>query len=537
MSFKQNERINTLGKGAGWLGILTAAASLIAYEVNPAWRIYVNVALILSLALLVFFFTVHFEALKSFSARRSTKLGLNSVLMVLIFLAILGILNFISSRHHARFDFSETEAFTLAPQTLQVLKNLGRDVRILAFVSDQSRSRASIKDLLSNYGYHSARISYSLIDPDKKPSVTKQYGITQYDTLVLESEKQATQVKTVNEQEVTNAIIRISKDQQRKIRFLEDHGEHSLADTEKGGYSLARDGLLKQGFEIGSLSLLEEGKVPDDTAVLVIAGPQKGFLPQEKAALLDYLSRNGKVLLLLDPNETTNLDDLLSRWGIKMGRGLIIDTRSRLLGGDFTIPVVIQYPSHEVTQNFNLATFFPVSQAVNFDPSRASEFEFKPLAQTSEDSWSKTHFRSGQMNFNPAEDVRGPLTLAAVVTWKPRSAEPHDHDTPPGSETPEADKREAEKNIEQAVLVVFGDSDFAANAPFNFSGNGDLFLNTVSWLAQEKNLISIRPKEPRFTPLFLSRSQGKLLMVVSLLLLPSAVVVTGLLIWRRRRHL
>jgi ABC-type uncharacterized transport system involved in gliding motility auxiliary subunit len=162
------------------------------------------------------------------------------------------------------------------------------------------------------------------------------------------------------------------------------------------------------------------------------------------------------------------------------------------------------------------------------------EFEFQFLAKTSERSWSKTNFRSRQLNFNPAEDVRGPLTLAAVVTRKPKGGapEPHGHDEPAEPGAGESGTGES-----QPTLIVFGDSDFAANGSFNFSGNGDLFLNTVAWLAQEKGLISIRPKETRFTPLFLSQAQGKVLMYVSLLFLPASVFITGIAIWKRRRRL
>jgi gliding motility-associatede transport system auxiliary component len=526
--------LNTFSKIAGWAGVLAAIGGFIVYQINPALRPYVTLAELAALGLLVFFFIIHFEALKSFSARRSTKLGLNSILMVLIFISILGIFNFISSRHHLQFDLSETEAFTLAPQTLQVLKDLNRDVKILAFVSDQGRGRSEVKDLLSSYSYHNPRVTYTLIDPDKKPAIAKQYGITQYDTLVLESGKQQTQVKTANEQELTNAIIRIGKDEHRKVLFLENHGEHSLSDTEKTGYSRVKDSLEKQGFDVAALSLLEQGKVPDGTAVVVVAGPRKGFLPQEKAALAAYLSSNGKVLLLLDPDVETDLNDFLAQWGVRMGKGLIIDTFSRLLGGDFTIPVVTSYPANEITQNFNLATFFPVSQSVNFDSSRASEFDYKPFARTSENSWSKARPAADRLNFNPAEDIRGPLTLAAVVTRKPKSgsSDQHTHESPPGGESADHSADEP-----QATLVVFGDSDFAANGSFNFSGNGDLFLNTVTWLAQEKGLISIRPKEAHFTPLFLSRSQGQVLMYVSLLFLPAAVFITGITVWKRRRRL
>ena len=523
-------RINAVSKGAGWLGLVTGLTSLMVYEADPALGLYSTIGLAVALVLLVFFFFVHFEALKSLSTKRSTRLGLNSILMVVIFVSILGILNFLSNRHHIRFDFSETGRFTLAPQTLQVLKGLEQDVEILAFVSEQSPTRAGIKDLLDNYSYYTPRISHTFIDPDKKPSISKQYGITQYDTLVFESGKQETQIKTVSEQEVTNALIRVSKEIQQRILFLEDHGEHSPADTERSGFSRVRISLQKQGFEVGALSLLEEGRVPENTAVLVIAGPQKDFLPLEKAALSDYLSEKGKVLMLLNPDTPVNLNDLLSQWGIRMVKGLVVDSLSRLLGGDFTIPVVSNYPPHEITENFNLATFFPVSQAIDFDQTRAVEYDFKPLAVTSDNSWSKTNPNRGNLNFDPAEDVRGPLTLAALVTRKARlegSGDPEHSAIRPG---PAPDPG-------QPMLAIFGDSDFATNASFAFSGNGDLFLNTVIWLAQEKNLVSIRPKEPQFTPLFLTRAQGKVLMYISILLLPAAIMITGWVISRRRRRL
>ncbi len=531
------ERMKWVAKISGGSGLAAAAAAFILFEFNPSWRIAITLLLILSAGLLVLFFRLRFESLKSFSTRRSTKLGFNSVLMVAIILSILIILNFISSRHPFRMDFSETERFTLAPQTLLVLKNLERDVRIMAFVSEQGRTRPQIEDLMNNYRYHTSHISFTLIDPDKKPAIAKQYGITQYDTLVLESGQQETQVKSATEQELTNAIIRVSKDERRKILFLEDHGEHSPADPEKAGYSQVREALQKQGFEIESLSLLEQGTVPEGTSVLVIAGPQKGILPQEKSALSEYLSKGGKVLLLLDPDVPARMDDFLSEWGVKMGQGVIIDTLSRLLGGDFTIPVVTQYPPHEITQEFHLATFFPVSQGIEFDNGRAAEIEFMPLANSGDNSWMKRNLRSGQLNFNPAEDIRGPLTIAAVLTRRARASDAQAHDPESDSGIPGTVPDETGRDPSRPTLVLFGDSDFAANASFNFSGNGDLLLNTINWLAQEKGLISIRPKEPSFTPLFLTSSQGKILMYVSLILLPGATVIAGIFIRRRRRHL
>lgn len=523
MKVRKDNLIDRISRISGWLGLLTALIALMVHEIQPAFRPYTTAALILSTGLLVFFFIIHFESLKNLSAKRSARHGANSALMVVIIAGILGILNFLSAQHHTMVDLSETQRFTLAPQSFQILQNLDREVRIIAFVSDQGRSKPAIRDLLNNFRYTNPMVSFSFVDPDKKPSVTKQYGITQYDTLVFESGNQSAQIKVVNEQEITNAIIRVSRDAKRKILFVTGHGEHSLNDAERNGYTLVKENLEKQGFEVGEISLLQEARVPEDTSLLVIAGPQRPYLPEEVRVLTDFLDSPGKILLLADPNERSGLNPLLSEWGVTFQGGVIIDTLSRLFGGDFTIPVVNSYPDHEVTKGFNLATFFPLAQGIEFDTSRAAEYDFTPLAQTSGNSWAKLRIpEDGQIRFNPGEDKKGPLTIGATLSRKPKTGDS------PSTPLEEQDR---------PVLTIFGDSDFASNSSFHFSGNGDLFMNTVSWMAEEKNLISIRPKENSFSPLFLSRTQGRILMYSSLIIIPSAILIAGFTVWKRRRRL
>src|SRR3970282_1917256 len=115
------------------------------------------------LVLLTLFLLTHFEMLKTFSARRSTKFGANSVLMVLIFVAILSILNFILWRHDARIDLSGSGAFTLSPQTVNILKNLKGEVKISGFFAERSNVRNQAKDLFENYQHQSPKIKYELI--------------------------------------------------------------------------------------------------------------------------------------------------------------------------------------------------------------------------------------------------------------------------------------------------------------------------------------------------------------------------------------
>ena len=517
--------IKKLSVTAGWLGAGLSVAGLILFSVRPEWALLVTSLELTALVLLIFFFTIHFETVKNFSTRRSTKLGFNSLLMTILFVSILGIINFIASRHNQRLDLSEIKRFTLAPQTVKLLEKLDRKVKVTGFTQSQTQSKDRIKDLLDSYTYHTDLISYELVDPDKKPAIAKRYGITQYGTLVLESGTQETQIKDVSEQELTNAIIRVSRDAKRSVLFLKEHGEHRLDDTDKGGYSQAKEALEKQGYEVRTLSLLQEGKVPENTSVLVIAGAQKPFLPGEITAMTSYLERGGKLLALSDPQTETNLEELLRPWGIRLGKGIIIDTVSRLFGGDFTVPIVNTYPSNEITQGFNLATFFPVAQTIVFESSRP-ELEFHEIAKTTPNSWLKTNLSTQDLKFDAEEDIQGPLTIAGLVTWEITEDNVND-----------AEEESSDISKKEGNLAVFGDSDFASNGTFYFSGNGDLFLNTINYLAKEKYLIAITPKEHRFSPLFLSKIQGQILMYVSFIVIPIAVLISGIGVWRHRRRL
>ena len=67
-------------------------------------------------------------------------------------------------------------------------------------------------------------------------------------------------------------------------------------------------------------------------------------------------------------------------------------------------------------------------------------------------------------------------------------------------------------------LVVYGDSDFASNLYYQQAANGNLFMNTVTWLAQDENFISIRPKDPQDRRLTMTEAQGRMFSYVSVLL-------------------
>ncbi|MBI4400634.1 MAG: Gldg family protein [Nitrospirae bacterium] len=502
----------------GALGALLGVAGFIIYSLAPEHLWLVTLCEGIALIGLIVFFVAHFETFKAFSARRSTRLGFHSVLMVLLLAGILVIVNFLAARHAKRWDLSETQHFTLAPQTHRVLRSLNREVKVTVFAQERGQAFTTYRDLLDSYRQESDKIKMEFVDPERRPGVARQYGITRADTAVFESGTQSTRVTVPSEAELTGALIRISKDTKKQVLFLEGHGERSVADQEKGGFSTAKEALGKQGYEVDTLMLLKEQAVPENTSVLVLGGPRRPVTREEKDRIVRYVDGGGRLLVLLDPDSQADIDDLLKQWGIEAGRGILVDLQDRLAQGDLTALMVRTFTEHEITQDFTFAVLFPVSRhlAIREDP--GAKWDIVPLARTSARSWAETNLtdlKARVYSFSATEDVQGPLPLAAALTPK---------------KAPEEGKR-------RPAIVVVGNSAFASNAYINFPGNTDFLLHALGWLVEERELISITPKEPAFRPFIPNPAQERILLYVQVLLLPSVTFLYGMAMWRKRRRL
>lgn len=497
------------------MGAVLAVGGVIAYSLAPDKLWLMTLCEGLALVCLIIFFVIHFEALKAFSVRRSTRMGANSVLMVVLFAGILAIVNFLGARHSQRWDFSETQHFTLAPQTHRVLRSLNRDVKITVFAQDRSQAFNTYRDLLDTYRQATNKITVQFVDPERQPNIAREYGITRIDTAVLESGPQTVRINAPSEVELTGAIIRVSKETKKRIVFLEGHGERSIEDRERGGFALAKDALIKQGYDVGTVMLLQETAVPQNASVLVVAGPRRPVTAEEKERIHTYVADGGHVLVLVDPDTQAALDDLLKRWGMELGAGVLVDLQDRLAQGDLTALLVRTFTEHEITQDLTSAVLFPLARHVAFQEESAQEWDYVPLARTSPRSWAETDIKGRVVSYSEKEDVQGPLALAAALT----------------------PKKAPEEGKQRPAIVVVGNSTFASNAYLNFPGNTDFFLHTAGWLAEERDLISITPKEPALRPFIPNPAQDRVLLYVQVLFFPTATLIWGMLVWRKRRRL
>ncbi len=499
----------------GVIGIALGVAGMIGFSLAPDKLWLVSVAEALALLCLIIFFIVHFETFKAFSTRRSTKMGANSLLMIVFFAAILTIVNFLAARHSIRWDLSENQNFSLAPQTHRVIRSLPREVKITVFTREKDPGYQSYKERLDSYRQASPKINVEFVDPERQPKIAQSYGISRSDTAVFESGGQTLRVTSPSEAELTGALIRVSKDDKKRILFLEGHGEVSTDNRERTGFSQAKEILTKQGYEVGTLSLLTQTAVPDNTTILAVAGPRKPITTEELDRIHAYVAKGGHLLLMVDPETQTDMAPLLSRWGLALGPGVLVDLQDRLAQGDLTALLVRTFTEHEITQDVTAAVLFPLARHITFDEQAGKEWDFVPLARTSPNSWAETDLKGRVVNLNEKEDIKGPLPMVAALVPKTLPAE--------GQPRP--------------AIVVIGNSTFVSNSFVNFPGNSDFFLHTVAWLAQDRDMIAIGPHDQALHPFIPNPIQERTLLYMQVIFLPALLLIVGINVWRKRRRL
>ncbi len=507
-----------------------------------SWRIWPHrktIALILGvigIAALIFYIVINLSSLKEGFKRRSFIYSGNMLVVVVLVLGILILFNYFFARHHHRFDFTEAKLHSLSDQSVQVLKNLKEQVNIRCFFLEGNFNKGKMENLLQNYAYHSKRIKYEFIDPDKNPGLVKRYDVTTDGTTILASGDKESRITTTSEEDLTNAIVKVSRVKKKVLYFLEGHGETSIESSEQIGYSIVKEELEKLAYEVKKLTLALADNFPEDCSVLVIPGAKKDLLPNELETIRNFISEGGRVFWMVDPETAPGLKAFLAEYGIQLEDDLIVDTVSRLMGGDYFMPVVTGYEPHPITAKFNFATFFPYARSVDETEDKPEGVTTTILAKTSSNAWSERQLTEQEVTFDENTDVAGPVSLAAVVTVEPREEDAQDP-TEPEEEMKEKTPPEEESPKEEGRLAVFGDSDFAANRYYYLSGNGNLFLNAINWLAEEADLISIQARTAFLKTIQMTATQGRILFFVSVIILPLVVLVAGITVYVRRRSL
>ena len=531
----------------GWIGtILVIAAVAIRGvpflgipSINPAWNDYATYLAWAGLAIVLIYMAGQWRDVAEFYKGRGAKYGTLSLVSILVFLGILVAVNYLGTRQNKRWDFTANQVFSLSDQTVRILRELQEPATFTVY-ERQDRQQVH-RDRLDEFTYHSSQVKTEFVDPDREPGRATEAKIEALPTILIQHKGRTERVNSSNEQDLTNALIKAVTGQARKVYFTQGHGEKDLASSERTGYSTLAEAMKRDNYAFDSLVLITQKSVPDDATILVIPGPTTDFFPPEIEMLNAYVAKGGKVMLLLDPPAKAGaaqplLTQFLMDWGINAGNDVVLDASGmgRMLGTDASVPVVAQYPNHPITESLTGAmSAYPMARSMAPVEGGSNSRTAQPVLTTTPQSWAESDIaslsaKSGQIEFNADKgDKQGPITLAAAVS-APASV------TPPKPENASPDSPDAPSTPETRVVAV-GDSDFASNYAIGVPGNSDFFMNSLNWLAQQENLIAVRPRQPLDHRLTLTADQQNRIMILSLFIIPGLVFGSGVYSWWRRR--
>jgi ABC-type uncharacterized transport system involved in gliding motility auxiliary subunit len=450
-------------------------------------------------------------------------------------LAILVAVNYLAARRNHRWDLTAAKQFSLSDQTRQILEKLDAPVKVLVFAKPEEFD--AYRDRLSEYEYVAkGKLTTEYINPNRDPVRAQANQVQAFGTVVFGYKGRTERVVGNDEQQFTNSLVKVLTGEQKKVYFLEGHGERDTTSSDPVGYQTIAQGLGSENFKTDTLALAQKAEVPADAAALVIAGPKTDLLQPEADAVRKYLDRGGKLFCMVEPPlkdqaPLPNLFAVLKDWGFDVGENVVVDTNpvGQLLGTGELAPVAARYPPHPIVSKFRLITAYPTARSVKPLATPPSGRSPQTFIETSAAAWGETDIKA-ILEEKPIEatkdkDVMGPVPLGAALTAT-APAPP----APPAGKAPAADAPKPETRI-----VVIGDSDFATNNYLGIAGNRDMFLNTVNWLAQQENLISIRPKDPDDRRLTMSAAAQRNITWLSWLGIPAIVFGLGIVGWARRR--
>ena len=518
----------------GWLGVALVFGAVAIRFLKPEWEQWVGRLSIAGLVCVLLYILSEWRVMvRSFSGREA-RFGSIAIASVVVVLAILVGINFLANRRNKRWDLTAAKQFTLSDQTKKVLQALQRPVTVRVFARTEDFPR--FRERLDEYRYVSDKVAVEYVDVERRPALANQYGVQQVGTVVFDYDGRVERVTSDGEQELTNGLIKVVQGTKNKVYFVQGHGEKSTTGSDRASYSSIAGALKSDNFEQDSLVLAQEQSVPADATVVIIAGPQTDLFPAEIEMLKAYLARGGKVLFLLDPPakpeapQLTNVISLLKDWAIEVGNNVVVDASGmgQMLGTGPEVPLAARYNPHPITERFNLLTAYSMARSVSSISAGANNRFAQNLIETSPRSWAEMNIKelmtSGRVTRDEAQgDKPGPVSLGAAVST---SAE-----KPPA---PSSDKADAPKPPETRVVAI-GDSDFASNGWLGIPGNRDLFMNAVNWLAQQENMISIRPRDPQDRRITVTATQQRNIFYLTVFIVPGLIILTGVRTWWLRR--
>jgi ABC-type uncharacterized transport system involved in gliding motility auxiliary subunit len=448
------------------------------------------------------------------------KIRLQSTVFLILFLLMMGVIAWFSQLYSVSIDLTKNQRNSLSPESIRLAQSLRLPLKVTIFATPGNETGGILRQLFQRYQDQQTLIQVETLNPDLYPELLRQYDIRQDADVIIEYQNRNQKISFATESRVTNSIQRLLRQGERRVVFLQGHGERNPYSDAKHDFSDLATRLTSKGYTIENLNLTKGSTITQNTNVLVIASPQTALLPGEVRLLKDYIGKGGNLLWLADPGTIISpIDHLADALAIEFLPGIVVDPNSQLLGLDrVDFALVAEYPRHPITQHVESLSIYPQAQAMDYNGDE-TRWESLNFLLSDESSWNETGELKGEIhNGDDTDEINGPLNIGLTLS---RSTMATSVDNSPG--------------LSEQRIAVVGDADFLSN---NYLGNGanlELGLNLLNWLSHDDNLISISPRAAPDTRLELTQTQQLIVAVIFPIILPLLMIGLGLRIWLKRR--
>ena len=427
---------------------------------------------------------------------------------VLIFIAV-GVGAWLTQKYHWVFDWTRDNRNSLTEISQNILVELNDPVLMTVLARNSAQERKAFRRDIEKYQRYKSDITLVFLDPKKDIEQANSLHLQNHGELRIDYQDRYEILEKISEKDISNALQRISRVEKPIVAFLSGHGERSVFNEDKQGYSTLKEKLEASGVHVLELNLLKTTVIPDNISVLAIAAPQAALLQGEEKLITEFVSKGGNLVWLHEPDGNSVLPNLLQEFGLDWIQGTILDANQELrsiLGIQHpAIVPVVEYQAHSITKNLKNQTLFPF--AVGIELSDQTAWHTQPLFYSLPRAWSETGSLRGKSLVFSSEDgdTAGPILMAVTLT------------------------RQLPSQRFQRVTVI-GDSDFIANSHIGYGDNLTLGMSVLQWLVHDEQRISLLPYQPPDISIEFTNVSIAVLAASYLLFVPLLILVTGIFI-------
>lgn len=489
------------------------------------------------------------ENFKRFFARKGSKYGASSGVSLLLGILILVGLGFVSQkpRFNKSFDMTRSRANTLSEQSVKIvdtIKEKKLPIEIVGFFQDDQQQ--AFRNLLQLYEAKGLDVKVTMVDPRTDPTTAMAYKITQANTVIVKSPTQESRVTTMTEEKLTNAFVAVMKEGVKKIYFTKGHGEGQLEGQDADGFKAISEELKNNKYEVGELSLLESGKIPEDASLIVMAGPKYDLKAEEIALLDQYLQKGKPFLVMVDAMvQLPTLNGLLKDYGLAFEDDLLIlspdDPRAAMLGqnnaiiSDFDEFNVI---TKDYARKSNVALLLPNTRSIVTQATNKHNLKPSAIASSSEVVIGVTNVRSQNdlKGINKERIKTGKFPVIGVSTGRVGGAELAKNDTPNSDQNTDSKEGKSGAKAQDLRIVAVGSSQLATNLGAQRAENLNMMTNITGFLLQDEDFIAIKPKDLDKSTIDLTSPSSQITLAMLTWIYPFIFLGWGLVHWLRRRR-